>query len=86
LAWTRHHGWVLLTQDLDFAELLFHTPAGTPSVVMLRLRNELDSAQQARFSTLLRTATAALETDALLMIDERRNRLRRLPIESGGST
>ena len=48
LAWARQHGWVLLTQDLDFAELLFHTQAGTPSVVLLRLRNELDSAQQAR--------------------------------------
>lgn len=86
LAWARQHGWVVLTQDLDFAELLFHTQAGTPSVLLLRLRNELDMAQQARVCTLLRTATAALETGALLVIDERRARLRRLPIETGGST
>ena len=85
LAWARQHGWVLLTQDLDFAELLYHTQAGTPSVVLLRLRNELDSAQQARVCTLLRTATATLETGALLVIDERRARLRRLPIETGAN-
>lgn len=85
LAWARQHDCVLLTQDLDFAELLFHTQAGTPSVVLLRLRNELDPAQQTRVCTVLRTATAALETGALLVIDERRARLRRLPIETGGN-
>jgi predicted nuclease of predicted toxin-antitoxin system len=84
-AWTRQHGCVLLTQDLDFAELLFHTQAGTPSVVLLRLRNELDSEQQARVCVLLRAATAALETGALLVIDERRARLRRLPIQTDGA-
>ena len=26
--WARQHGCVLLTQDLDFAELLFHAQAG----------------------------------------------------------
>ncbi|HAB15673.1 MAG TPA: hypothetical protein DCE44_04400 [Verrucomicrobiales bacterium] len=72
---------MLLTQDLDFAEVLSHTQAGGPSVVLLRLRNELDSAQQARVCGLLRTATDALETGALLVIDERRARLRRLPIK-----
>lgn len=84
--WARRHGWVLLTQDLDFAEILFHTQAGAPSIVLLRLRNELDTSQQARVCTLLRTAMPALETGALLVIDERRARLRRLPIETGGST
>ncbi|MDA1275977.1 MAG: DUF5615 family PIN-like protein [Verrucomicrobia bacterium] len=48
LDWSRQHGWVLLTQDLDFGGLLFHSQAGAPSVVLLRLRNELDSAQQSR--------------------------------------
>ncbi len=83
--WARQHGWLLLTQDLDFAEILFHTQAGAPSVVLLRLRNELDTVQQARVCTLLQTATPALETGALLVIDERRARLRRLPIETEGS-
>ncbi|MBN8246050.1 MAG: DUF5615 family PIN-like protein [Verrucomicrobia bacterium] len=84
LACARRQGFVVLTQDLDFAELLFQTQAGSPSVVMLRLRNELDPAQQTRICTLLRTATAALEEGALLVIDERRARLRRLPIQATG--
>jgi predicted nuclease of predicted toxin-antitoxin system len=86
LAWARQQGWVVLTQDIDFAELLFHTQAGTPSVVLLRLGNELGSAQQARVCALLRTAAAPLETGALLVIDEHRARLRRLPIEIGRNT
>lgn len=81
LVWARQNGWVLLTQDLDFAELLFHTQAGKPSVVLLRLRNELDATQQTRVCALLHTASAALETGALLVIDEQRARLRRLPID-----
>ena len=83
LAWARQHGRVVLTQDLDFAELLYHTRAGSPSVVLLRLRNELHSDQQRRVCDLLRTARDALETGALLVIDERRARLRRLPVEGG---
>lgn len=80
LAWARENGWVLLTQDLDFAELLFHAQAGTPSAVLLRLRSELDATQQARVCALLRAAVAPLEAGALLVIDEHRARLRRLPI------
>ena len=86
LAWARQHDWVVVTQDLDFAEILFHTQAGEPSVVLLRLRNELDNAQQIRICALLRTAATALETGALLVINEHRARLRRLPIEIGGVT
>jgi predicted nuclease of predicted toxin-antitoxin system len=85
LAWARQHGWVVLTQDLDFAEILFHAQAGAPSVVLLRLRNELDKVQQTRVCALLRTAAAALEAGALVVIDERCARLRRLPIETGGN-
>jgi hypothetical protein len=39
LVWARQHGWVLLTQDLDFAELLFHTQANTaPGCAVYRLK------------------------------------------------
>lgn len=79
----RQHKSVLLTQDLDFAELLFHAQSGTPSVVLLRLRNELDAAQQRRVVALIESAATPLEAGALLVIDERRARLRRLPIELG---
>ncbi len=81
LAWARQNRYVLLTQDLDFAELLFHTQAGAPSVVLLRLRSELDPRQQARVCALLRAGASVLETGALLVIDDQRARLHRLPVE-----
>jgi predicted nuclease of predicted toxin-antitoxin system len=39
--WEQKNGAVILTQDLDFPWLLASTIAVGPSVVLLRLRNEL---------------------------------------------
>ena len=75
---------ILVDMNLSPEWLAVLAQAGTPSVVLLRLRNELDSAQQARVCALLRTVTAALEAGALLVIAEHRARLRRLPVETGG--
>ena len=83
LAWAKEHASVLLTQDLDFADLLFRARTNAPSVVLLRLRNELAPAQQERVCALLKTACVALERGAPLAIDERRGRSRRLPIDFG---
>ncbi len=41
LDWAQKNGAVILTQDLDFPWLLASTRAVGPSVVLLRLRNEL---------------------------------------------
>jgi predicted nuclease of predicted toxin-antitoxin system len=79
-AWARDNGYVVLTQDMDFAQLLFYTQAAGPSVVMVRIRNELDSAEQARICQILGVARAELESGALVVIDEYRARLRRLPL------
>jgi predicted nuclease of predicted toxin-antitoxin system len=38
----RAEGWVILTQDLDFSQILFETAANGPSTVMLRLADELN--------------------------------------------
>lgn len=80
LACAREQGFVVLTQDLDFGQLLFRTHAAGPGVVLLRIRNELDSLQQSRICRLLHSAGPALEAGALLVIDEKRARLRRLPM------
>lgn len=81
LAWARERKHVVLTQDLDFAQLLFHTQTKGPSVVLLRIRDELDSALQRRVWEALQSAAVALESGALLVIDEQRIRLRHLPIK-----
>jgi predicted nuclease of predicted toxin-antitoxin system len=54
--WAEKNRHVLLTQDLDFSQLLFRTRGGSPSVVLVRLRNELDAASQTRVCRLMRRA------------------------------
>jgi len=82
LAWAKEKKHVVVTQDIDFAQLLFNTQAGGPSVVLLRIRDELDSAQQARVCEALKSAASALEAGALLVIGEHRVRVRHLPIKA----
>ena len=42
LIWARMHGYTVVTEDLDFSQLLFATQASGPSVVLLRVDNEFD--------------------------------------------
>ena len=37
----RVEGWTILTQDLDFSQILFETAASGPSTILLRLGDEL---------------------------------------------
>lgn len=81
LAWARQNKAVILTRDLDFAKLLFQTGKLGPSVVLLRVRDDLDRNQQTRICALLHQALEHLDRGALLVIDEHRARLRTLPID-----
>jgi predicted nuclease of predicted toxin-antitoxin system len=83
MARARHEGWVVLTQDLDFPQTLFATAAGGPSTVLLRLRDELDEGQRRRVTALIQQGREALEAGALLVVDENKARLRRLPLRPG---
>ena len=80
MRWARAEGHVVLTQDLDFSQLLFATRDGGPSVVLLRMENEFDAAARARVCAALAQDEAALAAGALLTISGRRVRLRRLPL------
>jgi predicted nuclease of predicted toxin-antitoxin system len=81
--WARENQHVLLTQDLDFPQLLFATQAGSPSVVLLRLENELDSAQQNRVKRAIIQSAELLEKGCLMVIDNTRVRIRTLPMQTG---
>ena len=83
MARARHEGWVVLTQDLDFPQTLFATAAGGPSTVLLRLRDELNERQRKRVTALILQGWEALEAGSLLVIDESKARLRRLPMLPG---
>ncbi len=80
MRWARAEGHVVLTQDLDFSQLLFATRDGGPSVVLLRMENEFDVAARTRVCAALAQAEAALVAGALLTISGHRIRLRHLPL------
>lgn len=80
MGWAREHGHVVLTQDLDFSQLLFATRENGPSVVLLRMDNEFNSAARERVLAAVAHAEAALTAGALLTVSEKRVRVRHLPI------
>lgn len=82
LGWAKENEWVVLTQDLDFSDMLFATQAILPSVVTLRVKNELDAAARKSVCACLRQFQVALEAGALLVVKPDRVRLRRLPLQA----
>lgn len=69
---------VLVTADLDFGELLVRTGLRAHGVIVLRLEGEPPWRLAARIDTAIRTHAIEIPGH-LLVIDRRRNRLRRLP-------
>ena len=80
LAWARAHGATVVTQDLDFPRIMALTRAVGPSVVVLRITDELDPLTRARVAKALTATRTDLETGALMVLDERRSRIRLLPL------
>lgn len=78
--WAAKAGAVLLTQDLDFPQLLYALQSSKPSVVLLRGMNELAEADRQRVCATLRQAKSCLSAGALMVIDPLRVRYRTLPI------
>jgi predicted nuclease of predicted toxin-antitoxin system len=73
---------VLLTNDLDFGELLAQSRAASPSVVIFRLANMRPESVNAHLAALLSRFAAELERGAIVSVTEGRIRLRKLPIAS----
>lgn len=78
LALARAHARVLVTGDLDFGELLVRTGLRAHGVVVLRLAGEAPYPLAVRIDSAIRTHARDIGGH-LLVIDRRRNRLRRLP-------
>jgi predicted nuclease of predicted toxin-antitoxin system len=71
---------VVLTFDLDFGELLALGILDSPSVVLLRLTDERPESVNAHLEPVLRERAAELESGALIVVEDGRYRIRRLPI------
>lgn len=82
LSWARGHGFVVLTNDLDFSAILAATSGQTPSVVQLRAQDLLSEAAMSVVVRALEVHREDIERGALLSIDEGGTRVRMLPLRA----
>jgi predicted nuclease of predicted toxin-antitoxin system len=77
----RQEGRVVLTFDLDFGDLLAAGVLDTPSVLVFRLRNQTPSSVTPRLLEVLSESQHELEAGAVVIVEEARYRIRRLPLQ-----
>jgi len=81
LAWANEHGFVLITNDLDFSAILAASAGTSPSVVQLRTQDLLSEGAVRIVARALEARREDLEGGALLSINERGTRVRMFPLK-----
>ncbi len=76
----RREGYVLLTSDLDFGELLAHSGEALPSVVIFRLSNMRPESVNRHLAEVIERFATNLERGVIASVTDRRIRVRQLPI------
>lgn len=71
---------IVLTCDLDFGEILSASGEAFPSVIILRLEDETPEHVNKRLTQVLPESTEALLKGAIVVVEEGRHRIRRLPV------
>ena len=71
---------VVLTFDLDFGEIAAFSEGEKSSVVVFRLRNIRTSHVISRLDSVLAASSSYLEEGAVMVVEETRHRIRRLPV------
>jgi predicted nuclease of predicted toxin-antitoxin system len=71
---------VVLTFDLDFGDLLALGVLDKPSVIIFRLADERPASVNQRLGVVLAERSAALESGVLILVEDARYRVRKLPI------
>jgi len=71
---------VVLTFDLDFGDILATARSGAPSVILFRLRNQTPAGVNPRLFRVIEDCAAELAAGALVIVEDERYRVRRLPI------
>lgn len=71
---------IVLTFDLDFADLLAAGGESLPSVILFRLRNQTPASVVPRLLEVVTRCAADLENGAIITVEETRYRVRRLPV------
>ena len=70
----------VLTFDLDFADIVAAAGEARVAVILLRLRAAQTARIIARLQVVLTSAAQALEKGAVVIVEDARLRIRRLPI------
>lgn len=81
MAYAAHHGYVVVTHDLDFGAILAASGTKTPSVVQIRADNLGAEAISRLLVSAIKQSELALEQGALLIVDTQRSRVRVLPLQ-----
>ena len=76
----RADGSVVVTFDLDFGEVLALSVLDKPSVMIFRLADERPESVNQRLSAVLAERSSELEMGALILVEDTRYRVRKLPI------
>lgn len=82
MEWAESNGYVVFTHDLDFGAILALTHKTGPSVVQVRGRDVLPDQLRDLVVSTIRQHETDLRTGALIVVDERKKRVRILPIDS----
>ncbi|MBC8248197.1 MAG: DUF5615 family PIN-like protein [Anaerolineales bacterium] len=77
----RREGYVLLTSDLDFGELLAHGGEALPSVVIFRLSNMRPESVNRHLAEVIERFDTDLERGVIASVTDWRIRIRQLPIK-----
>ena len=80
LTWANEHGFVVITNDLDFSAILAASARVTPSVVQMRTQNLLSEDAVSTVVQALEAHRDHIARGALLSIDEAATRVRVLPL------
>jgi len=86
MKWARDRCSVVLTHDLDFGTILATTDADGPSVILVRTEDVRPTNLCPLVVNTVRNHGEILETGALIVIDEGKNRIRILPLSRSDDT
>jgi predicted nuclease of predicted toxin-antitoxin system len=80
LRWASEHGFIVITNDLDFSAILAASARSTPSVVQIRTQDLLSDEVVSTVVDALEAYRDHIERGVLLSIDEAATRMRMLPL------
>ena len=80
MEWAANHDYIVFTHDLDFSAMLPHSHANGPSVLQVRAADVSPHRLGNAVLAALEQHGEVLSSGALVVVDERRSRVRLLPI------